>query len=163
MIPRKPADPEKLRLKMAGLCARSEHCRFEIREKLLRAGLPSSTANDILDYLENERFIDDARYARCYANDKVRFARWGRRKIRVYLAQKRISSAIAAEALDEIDEKEYARALADAAEAKARNLDLTDFDDRRRLYRHLISRGFESGLISRRISSMVKKLRDQEE
>ena len=149
MIRKKPITKEAALLRMADLCARGERCAYEIREKLRKLIVPSSTANEIIEYLEENRYIDDLRFAKAYARDKVRFSGWGRNKIRMALAVKRISSSEIREALDELDEEEYLLSLTKAAEAKARTLDLTDYADRAKLYRHLASRGFESGLISK--------------
>ncbi|MDE6410259.1 MAG: RecX family transcriptional regulator [Muribaculaceae bacterium] len=151
MIRKKPITKEAALLRMADLCARGERCASEIREKLRKLMVPSSTANEIIEYLEENRYIDDLRFAKAYARDKVRFSGWGRNKIRMALAVKRISSSEIREALDELDEEEYLLSLTKAAEAKARTLDLTDYADRAKLYRHLASRGFESGLISKAI------------
>ncbi|MDE5790299.1 MAG: RecX family transcriptional regulator, partial [Muribaculaceae bacterium] len=121
--------------------------------------LPASMADEIIDYLEENRYIDNLRFAKAFARDKVRFSGWGRNKIRMALAVKRISSSEVSEALDEIDEDEYLLALAKAAEAKARNLDLADYEERAKLYRHLIARGFESNLISK----AIRKIQDEME
>ncbi|MBD5197383.1 MAG: RecX family transcriptional regulator [Bacteroidales bacterium] len=154
---KKPITPEAARLKMADLCARSERCEAEIREKLRKQGLPYSEIDKILEFLINNKFIDNARFARSFTNDKVRFAGWGRNKIRQALALKRIPSAAIAEALSQIDEKEYIRSLQRAGTIKARSLDLEEYDDRARLYRYLITRGYESGLVSKLISFLRKK------
>lgn len=94
MIKKKTANPDTLRLKMADLCARSEQCEYEIREKLRKQMLPSSEIEKILSFLIKERFIDNSRYAHSFTNDKVRFSGWGRNKIRQALALRRIPSQI---------------------------------------------------------------------
>ncbi len=157
MIRRKPLTKDAALLRMADLCARSEHCSSEIREKLRKLMLPASVADEIIDYLEENRYIDNLRFAKAFARDKVRFSGWGRNKIRMALAVKRISSSEVSEALDELDEDEYLLALAKAAEAKARNLDLADYEERAKLYRHLVARGFESNLISK----AIRKIQDE--
>ena len=159
---KKPITPEAARLKMADLCARSEQCEFEIREKLRKQGLPSAEADKIITFLIENKFIDNDRYSRSFTNDKVRFSSWGRNKIRQALALKRIPSSAISEALNEIDEKEYHKAIQRAGTAKAKNLDLEDYDDRLKLYRHLMSRGFESSLISKLIAYLRKRNQESE-
>lgn len=159
MIRKKPLTKEAALLRMADLCARGERCSSEIREKLRKLMLPASVADEIIDYLEENRYIDNLRFAKAFARDKVRFSGWGRNKIRMALTVKRIPASEIREALDEIDEEEYTVALAKATEAKARNLDLTDYNDRAKLYRHLASRGFESNLIS----GAIRKIQDEME
>ena len=154
MIRKKPITKEAALLKMADLCARGEHCAFEIREKLRKMQLATSDANEIVEYLEENRYIDDSRFARAFARDKVKFSGWGKNKIRMALAMKRIPSAEISSALEEIDPEEYMAVAVNAAKAKARNLDLSDYNDKGKLYRHLASRGFEGSVISKAIQSI---------
>lgn len=155
MIRKKPITKEAALLKMADLCARGEHCAFEIREKLRKMQLAASDANEIVVYLEENRYIDDSRFARAFARDKVKFSGWGKNKIRMALAMKRIPSAEISSALEEINPEEYMAVAVNAAKAKARNLDLSDYNDKGKLYRHLASRGFEGSVISKAIQSIV--------
>lgn len=155
MIRKKPITKEAALLKMADLCARGEHCAFEIREKLRKMQLATSDANEIVEYLEENRYIDDSRFARAFARDKVKFSGWGKNKIRMALAMKRIPSAEISSALEEIDPEEYMAVAVNAAKSKARNLDLSDYNDKGKLYRHLASRGFEGSVISKAIQSIV--------
>lgn len=154
MIRKKPITKEAALLKMADLCARGEHCAFEIREKLRKMQLATSDANEIVEYLEENRYIDDSRFARAFARDKVKFSGWGKNKIRMALAMKRIPSAEISSALEEIDPEEYMAVAVNAAKSKARNLDLSDYNDKGKLYRHLASRGFEGSVISKAIQSI---------
>lgn len=133
---------ERLRLRLAGLCARSEQCTADLRTKIDRAGLDAEAAGRILGFLQSEKFLDDARFAVAYARDKARFAGWGPAKIRAGLAAKHIPSTMVAEAIDKVDPEDFAAALSRAAIAKSRQLDLNSRDDRTRLARHLFSRGF---------------------
>lgn len=146
---KKPADPEALLKRMAGLCAKSEQCTFDISTKLYKAGLPKEKREEIIDYLRANRYLDDARFARSFASFKVRFAAWGKRKIRMALAAKRIPFSLIADAIDAIDEEDYINALRRVMESKKRDLDITDRQERAKLYSRLLARGFESSLISK--------------
>lgn len=143
---RRPTAEEML-VRMAGLCAGAEQCSADIRAKILKQGFSADEAEKMLTYLCANKYIDDARYARAYAVDKVRFSAWGRMKVRMGLRAKGMSDAIISQALGYIPEKEYAETLDKVLHAKARSLDLTDVKDLQKLYRHLASRGFESQLI----------------
>ena len=146
---KKPPDPEALLKRMAGLCARSEQCTFDINTKLFKAGLPKEKREEIIEYLTANRYLDDARFARSFASYKVRFSAWGKRKIRMALAAKRISSQLIAEAIDNIEESDYLDALKRTIESKKRDLDMSQRDDRQKLFRSLMARGFESDLIQK--------------
>lgn len=133
-------------LKMAALCARSEQCEADIARRLYAKGLPVGDVDWVVNNLKQQSFIDDRRFAAAFARDKVRFSAWGRRKIRAALIAKRIKESIIAGALEEINDDDYAEAIERAARAKALNLNLGLRDDQLKLYRHLLSRGFESEL-----------------
>lgn len=134
-------------LKMAGLCAGAEQCSADIRGKVLRKGFPADVADRIVCYLVSHGYVDDARYARAFASDKVRFAGWGRIKVRMHLKAKHLPDDIVRQGLDYISGEDYAKALEKVLAAKARGLDLSDVECRRRLYRSMASRGFEASLV----------------
>lgn len=143
--------------RMADACARAEICSADAAARLRRRGLSADDIGQIVDRLVEEGFIDDERYARAFVRDKYRFAGWGRRKIALALAAKRIPRDIAAEALDTaVDEEEYRARLIRLLRSKARSLpaELHDtFEGRQKLYAFAAGRGFESSLISSIISS----------
>ncbi len=141
--------------RMASLCARSEQCEADIAAKLHKAGLSRDDADSIMRRLRDDRFLDNRRFARAFASDKSRFAGWGRVRIRMALAMKRIPSDIVAEALDNIDDEEYMEAMRRTARAKTRTLDISLRDDRNKLYRHLLSRGYESALAVKVIKELL--------
>lgn len=162
MIRKRPVAPEAARLKMADLCARSEQCEWDIRQKLRKQGLNGADIEKILDFLIENKFIDDYRFARSFTNDKVRFSAWGRNKIRQALSLKRIPRSAITEALKEIDEKEYIKALQRAGISKAKNLNLYNYEDKAKLYRYLMSRGFESSLIYKFIRFLISRMSEEE-
>ena len=148
---------EGMLLRMAGLCAGAEQCSADIRAKILRQGFSAEEAEKMVAYLRQNKYLDDARYARAYATDKVRFSGWGRMKVRMGLRGKGLPDSDISQALDYIKEDDYLEALDKVMSVKARSLDLKDVKDRQRLYRHMASRGFESQLIIKAIREMMKK------
>ena len=158
----RPISPDIALTRLAASCARTEICSADAREKLRRWGIMSADATHILDRLIDEGYISDERYARAYVRDKYRFAGWGRRKIAMGLAAKRIDRNIAASALDEaVDNDEYRSRLVAVIRAKARSLapELRNtFEGRQKLYAFAASRGFESSLISSVIRSHETKI-----
>ena len=150
---------EKAKLKMADLCARSEQCEYDILQKLIKMRLPSAIRENIIRFLKDERFIDEERYARCFAKDKCRFSAWGPFKIRQALALKRIKGTTIAEALEAIDDKDWKEAIDKAATTKIRltkDFDAKDYESKMRLYKYLLSRGFTS----KQISSALQRLQE---
>ena len=129
---------------MADLCSRSEQCTNDILNKLLKAGLTRNQSEEIIDFLVLEKFISDRRFAKAYANDKLRFSGWGKYKIRTGLYLKHIPSDLITEAIDNLNEDTYKEVLQKVGDSKAKGLSLTDRKNAQKLYRHLLSRGFES-------------------
>lgn len=153
---------EEMLVRMAGLCAGAEQCSADIRTKILKAGFSSEDAQQMIDYLQKNRYIDDSRYAQAYTSDKIRFSGWGRMKASMGLRAKGIAASVITEALEKINVADYTEALEKVLVAKARSLDMRDVKDRQKLYRHLASRGFESALIVPAIRRYVNSARDQE-
>ena len=99
-----PSDnDEKSRMmgRMMRLCAGRECCSSDIRRKL--AALPAADAQEILDTLRREGYLDDVRYARAFARDKSALQGWGSLKIQLALQKKQIDAAAIADALEAID------------------------------------------------------------
>lgn len=149
--------PEMALSRMAALCARAEICTGDASARLRRWGLSQAAREGIIGRLTEEGYISDSRFARAFVRDKYRFAGWGRRKIALALAAKRVGRAEVAEALESaIDEDEYRARLLAAVRSKARMLPAAmrgTFEGRRRLYAHALGRGYESPLINEVISS----------
>lgn len=151
---KKPVTPEKALLRLADLCASAERCRHELEQKLRTWGIAPSDAERILEKLEKQHFVDDARFARAFVHDAVTFRRKGRLAITRDLMLKHISRDVIDEALDAIDEDEYRDNLRAVLRAKLRSLGGLPDDGtgltreaRLKLARHAASRGYEPSLI----------------
>ena len=146
--------PEKALIRCEELCARAERCEHELREKMRAWRIDSRDIEAIINSLTTRRFLDDSRFARAFVRDKYRFARWGRRKIAMALKQKRIDSDTIDEALEEINQDEYTAVLRTLLKAKAAHMDRPlSYDDRVKLFRFAVARGFETQLISSMLKS----------
>lgn len=144
---KRPVSQDGMRLRLADLCSRSEQCESDLRMKITRAGLSKEEGDQIIDFLKTNRFLDNARFARAYARDKLRFAGWGRNKIRAGLYAKGIAADDIKAGLDAIEEGDYIEAMLKTGRAKASRLDLHTRTDAAKFIRYMQSRGFESGLI----------------
>lgn len=146
--------PEKALIRCEELCARAERCEHELREKMRAWRIDTRDIDAIINSLVTRRFLDDCRYARAFVRDKYRFARWGRRKIAMALKQKRIDSDTIDEALEEINQEEYTAVLRSLLKAKAAHMERPlSYEDRMKLLRFAVARGFETQLISSMLKS----------
>ncbi|MDE6565010.1 MAG: RecX family transcriptional regulator, partial [Muribaculaceae bacterium] len=83
--------PEEAYNYAAALCNKAEYCRSEIISKLRNKGLDPADMPAVIQRLEEQRLIDDRRYAMAFARQKFRNQYWGRRKIEIELRRKRIT------------------------------------------------------------------------
>ena len=135
-------------LQLAALCAQAEHCQQEMRDKMRRWELDEMVQNRIIARLVKERYIDDERYARAFVKDKIRYNKWGRRKVQQALWQKRIDSEIQQRVLDEIDEKEYLDVLRPLLKQKRKSIRAaSDYELNQKLVRFALGRGFGFDII----------------
>lgn len=155
--PTPPPSREKLLLQMSGLCVKCEQCEHDLREKMRRKGASTADADYVIDYLYDHNFLNEGRYARAYTLDKLRFNGWGRVKIRMMLASKRLGREAVAEAMEAIEEEEYSDILGRVVKAKARGLDLADAVVRQKLLKSVYSRGFEPQMIIRAIEALRRE------
>ena len=135
-------------LQLAALCAQAEHCQQEMRDKMRRWELDETIQNRIVARLIKERYIDDERYARAFVKDKIRYNKWGRRKVQQALWQKHIDSDIQVRVLDEIDEKEYLDVLRPLLKQKRKSIKAeSDYELNQKLVRFALGRGFGFDII----------------
>ena len=125
-------------------CARVETCSHDARRKLQRYELTAQQETQVMDQLVEEGFVDDSRYARAFAGEKVRIGHQGRLKIRAALKQKGIDDGLIDAALQSIDPEEYAEAIASALAPRLQGLQLPlSWQERGRLLQYAAGRGFE--------------------
>lgn len=135
-------------LQLAALCAQAEHCQQEMRDKMKRWEIDETVQNRIIARLVKERYIDDERYARAFVKDKIRYNKWGRRKVQQALWQKRIDDDIQRRVLDEIEEKEYLDVLRPLLKQKRKTIKAqSDYELNHKLMRFALSRGFTFDII----------------
>lgn len=135
-------------LQLAAFCAQAEHCQQEMRDKMKRWEIDETVQNRIIARLVKERYIDDERYARAFVKDKIRYNKWGRRKVQQALWQKRIDDDIQRRVLDEIEEKEYLDVLRPLLKQKRKTIKAqSDYELNQKLMRFALSRGFTFDII----------------
>ena len=135
-------------LQLAAICAQAEHCEQEMRDKMKRWELDETVQNRVIDRLTKERYIDQERYARAFVNDKIRYNKWGRRKVQQALWQKRIDNDIQQRVLDEISDKEYLAVLRPLLKQKRKSIRAASaYEENQKLVRFALGRGFTFDII----------------
>ena len=138
-------DEKEALSRITRFCSMAEHCRAEIEEKLRKWGLPGDAIKRIINTLEQESYVDEARFSRAFIRDKYRFDKWGKVKIAQTLRLKHIPEAIYIPLMSEVvDQEEYQAILCKLLSAKRRSLHAeSDYELNAKLVRYALGRGFE--------------------
>jgi regulatory protein len=135
-------------LQLAALCAQAEHCQQEMRDKMKRWDIDAATQDRIVARLVKERYVDDERYARAFVKDKIRYNKWGRRKVQQGLWLKHIDDDIQERVLGEVDDSEYLAVLRPLLKQKVRSIRAeNDYERTQKLVRFALGRGFTFDII----------------
>ena len=133
--------------KVMAFCSQSERCRFDVVAKLRLWELPEEEISKAIDYLINERFLNEERYVDFYVNDKLRFNKWGKIKLSFMLRQKQIPGELIRSALSRIDDDFYRKILSDLLKSKIKSVKgATDYERKGKLTVFAQSHGFEAEL-----------------
>ncbi|MBQ9357375.1 MAG: RecX family transcriptional regulator [Prevotella sp.] len=134
--------------KLASLCAKGEHCQHDMTEKMRQWGVSEEEQAQVMARLVGECYVDDERFARAFAADKIRYNKWGRRKVEQALWLKHIDKAIVSDVLDGIDDSEYLCILKPLLKQKRRTTKAaSDYELNMKLVKFAMSRGFTMDII----------------
>ena len=146
--PAKPLTPNQVLDKMAKYCAYQERCEKDVRDKLKAFDIPQEEKTKIIEYLLDNRFVNDERFAKSFVRGKVNQSGWGINKIRFHLIQKGIDKEVINEALGQTDEEVYRQRLIDILKTKSKTIKAAnDFEKKRKLAAYAMQKGFEGVLV----------------
>jgi regulatory protein len=133
--------------KATEICSHSEKCSFDIMLKCCEWQLPREETVKVIEFLLQEKFLDQQRYATSFVSDKFRFNKWGKIKLAYALRQKQVEEEYIKEALFRLPEEAYLNVLRELISAKARTVKEQDAWSRRnKLLAFAQSHGFENDL-----------------
>ncbi len=134
--------------KAQSFCAYQDRSSSEVIQKLSEWGVSHERIPKIIASLTADKFINDRRYAETFASSKFRLKHWGRNKIAYELRGKKIPSELISDALETIDENEYAATLQTLITKKSKEVKDSDpYRKKQKVARYLISKGFEAELV----------------
>jgi len=134
--------------KMAKYCAYQERSVKEVTDKLKTFEISEKDREEIINYLIDNKFVNDERFAHAFVRGKINQSGWGVNKIRFHLIQKGVSKEIIDEALQSFDEEAYRQRLVEVLKAKAKTVKAAnDFERNRKLAAYAIQKGFEAPLV----------------
>jgi regulatory protein len=129
--------------------------RAEVRTRLTQRGYAAATVNKVIVRLGELELLDDAAFARYWAENREEFSPRGRRLVTLELQRKGLDRETIEGAVASLDEDAGARR---AAEKKLRSLPADDYDVfRRRLGTYLGRRGFNYDTINRTVALLWRE------
>ena len=151
---------KKAKVKAGRYCAMGERSSKQVLQKLLAYGMSLTEAEQIVAELIQDRFVDDLRFSRAFANDKFRFNKWGRRRIALEMKMKHgLAEEQIAAGLEVIEENEYQAMIESLLNRKWQSLseDLSQIVRKKRTVEFLVRKGFESDLAYAALDQIVSR------
>ncbi len=153
----KHINKEKALSRLQSLCARSEKCTGDLRQKMIQWKMETTDIAWVINSLTSDKFVDDARYAAMFVRDKSRISKWGRVKIATALRAKGVAADIINDALTQIDPSTDKAQLIELIARKAKQTKSKSvYDLKNKLIRFGVSRGFDMGVVIDVVNGAVK-------
>ena len=149
---------KKILDRLRGLCSRREYCVADVLKKA-SDGLEGdrAAAQEVVDVLVKEKYVDDLRYASAFARDKSAIQGWGEVKIRYMLSAKGVPRDVIDKALEEIDQDKAESRLEKLLQNKLKSLK-DDPQCRLKLLRFALGRGYSYDEVNDVVNSLLKSL-----
>lgn len=145
-----PNEVKDVLVKMAKFCAYQDRCKQEVYKKIDDL-LPDITDQDVvIDYLINEKYLDESRYVRSVVRGRFIYKSWGKLKIIHYLKQKDIDESLIEEVMTkEINDAAYYQKIVELVESKKRtSKGANDFEIKQKIIRSLFQKGYDASLVT---------------
>ncbi len=138
-------------------CAAQERCVKQVSNKLFEWKVGSDDADQIIDQLQKENYINEERFVKEYAISKFHINKWGRIKIANELRRFMLSEENIWLGTQEINSEEYMDTLTKLLATKSRGIkEKNKYLAQRKVANFAISKGFEAGLVWETIRDMKK-------
>ncbi len=130
----------------------------EIVEYLHKKGFDEPLISKAVEYLEFLKLLDDEEFARMVCRDKLHLKPVGKQVMKQILLKKGVNSSIIQKTLSEFYSAELENELAmkEASKKMKRIASLPPLTIKRRLYEHLMRRGYESSTCRTIVNQLVK-------
>ncbi len=135
--------------KLSHYCSYQERNKKEVQQKLATyKELSPTEAQQIIQELIEERFLDEKRYLTAFVNGKFHLNKWGKTKIYHSLANTGIDPKLIQQALAQISSKDYEETLVQLVRKKKASLTgQPDVMIRKKLINYLLQKGYEMDTI----------------
>ncbi len=155
-------EKEQVLTYLQNLCVKRECCSSEMLKKALKAlDGDGAAAQEMLDRLVADRFVDDARYAAAFAREKSSLTGWGPEKIRYALIMKGISRPDIAAAISGTDPGAAEAKLEKLVTAKCKTLQGDPYI-KFKLIKYALSRGYLYDDVAKTVEKVLAEWKDEE-
>lgn len=140
-----PNDEDAIRSKILKFCLYQERCPAETRQKLKALGASEATNAKMLSWLEEEGYVNEARFAREFTHGKFTLKKWGKIKIRHELRGRGIDETNIETALAEaIDPDIYEQTVQKLIEKKRAEVsEAPILEQKSKISAFLLQKGYE--------------------
>lgn len=137
-------------------CSFQERSKLDLEQRFFAWQVAKSDWDKIIAYLVDENYLNETRFVEAYVRGKFKIKKWGKNKIVSGLLQKNISGKRINDAINlEINEEEYLKMMKELIDKKSQLLNESDeLKKRDKLYRYLISKGYESELVVNELNTI---------
>ncbi|EFM24915.1 putative regulatory protein RecX [Peptoniphilus duerdenii ATCC BAA-1640] len=122
---------------------------FELRMKLKNSYIDDEIIDETIKYIYSLDLLDDKDYAYSYAQDKSKFNRWGKNKIKYKLKEKGVPDKYIDSALETISDDNELKNIRKDKEAKERSLKPDAKNRKAKIMNFLYRRGYSISLINK--------------
>lgn len=140
---------EQIIHKLESYCAYRERCEAEVRQKLFALNVENKAWDFYLNYLKENNFLNEERFAIAFTRGKFSMKNWGKRKIMQELQLKKIDTPKIRQSIEQIDDGMYYLRLQDLLFKKNKAIKDADVLKRKqKLINFALQKGYEIDLIN---------------
>lgn len=141
--------------KLEHYCVYQERCHDDVLQKLRGMALNSDEIDEVIVHLIENNFLNEERFACCFARGKFRIKKWGKIRIVNELKSRTISQYNINTALKEIDDEEYTTTFHSLSEITWVNItEKNKLKKRKKFCDYLLRKGFESNLVYEKVKEL---------
>ena len=141
--------------KLEHYCVYQERCHDDVLQKLRGMALNSDEIDEVIVHLIENNFLNEERFACCFARGKFRIKKWGKIRIVNELKSRTISQYNINTALKEIDDEEYTTTFHSLSETTWVNItEKNKLKNRKKFCDYLLRKGFESQLVYEKVKEL---------
>ena len=135
-------------------CSFQERCILDVENRFRAWNVKKEDWDSLIDKLIEQNFLNEKRYIEAFMRGKFLIKKWGKIKIKAELNQKKIYGKEIDEAIsEEINEEDYVDTIKYLIVKKKGLLNERDKSkEKEKIYRYLLSKGYEQELIFKYLS-----------